>query len=152
MVQVRTPNSKFLIPHSPFNIERLLDALPRPQRPYKTRFLGAAGRHAATPCPRPRQPGFRAATTPPRPPRLTAAASWWTIPWSSSTACSDPTLFFRLNRPAYRPGAGRAPAAALLRRQAAGGAEPAPTGEVLVSKEKSQRREGLAGRGEAGEG
>ena len=36
-------NSSFLIPHSSLTLERLLDALPRPGRPYKTRFLVRQG-------------------------------------------------------------------------------------------------------------
>ena len=120
----------------PASLERLLDALPRPQRPYKTRFLV---RQADTLLPLP-----------------TAEAAWFWSRHETVTLATldgrrfvvdytleqlesllDPSQFFRLNRqliaqlPAVRrlvPHPGGKLLVAL---------HPAPTDDIVVSKEKA---------------
>ncbi len=129
-----TPNSKLLPPN--FSIERLLDALPRPRQPYKTRFLVRQG-DTLLPLP-------------------AAEAAWFWSRHDTTTLAThdgrrfvvdytleqlekllDPTPFFRLNRqliaqlPAVRrlvPHFGGKLAVELV---------PAPTDEILVSKERA---------------
>ena len=122
----------------PFNspIERLLDALPQPQRPYKTRFLVQQG-EALLPL-----PATEAAWFGSRHETVTLATHdgrrfvvAYTLEQLESLL--DPSQFFRLNRqliaqlPAVRrlvPHLGGRLLVALA---------PAPTEEVLVSKEKA---------------
>ena len=129
-------SSSFPIPNSSFNIERLLDALPRPQRPYKTRFLVRQG-ETLLPLP-------------------TAEAAWFQSRHDTTTlatpdgrrfvvdytleqleALLDPALFFRLNRQLLA----QLPAVRRLLPHFGGKLlvelSPAPTGEVLVSKDKA---------------
>ncbi|MBO2031266.1 response regulator transcription factor [Siccationidurans ginsengisoli] len=126
-----------LVSTSPtISIERLLDALPRPQRPYKTRFLVRQGEHLL--------------------PLPATEAAWFQSRHDTTTLATldgrrfvveytleqlegllDPGQFFRLNRQLIA----QLPA---VRRLAAhfGGKllvelAPAPTDEILVSKEKA---------------
>ncbi|WP_223649143.1 LytR/AlgR family response regulator transcription factor [Hymenobacter psoromatis] len=127
-------NSQLLTLNSP--LERLLDALPRPQRPYKTRFLVRQG-DTLLPLP-------------------TAEAAWFQSRHDTTTLATpdgrrfvvdytleqlesllDPTRFFRLNRQLIA----QVPAVRRLLPYFGGKLlvelSPAPTGEVLVSKEKA---------------
>ena len=129
-----TLNSSFLTLNSP--LERLLDALPQPQRPYKTRFLVRQG-DTLLPLP-------------------TAEAAWFQSRHDTTTLATqdgrrfvvdytleqlesllDPTRFFRLNRQLIA----QVPAVRRLLPYFGGKLlvelSPAPTGEVLVSKEKA---------------
>ncbi|GAB3634695.1 LytTR family DNA-binding domain-containing protein [Hymenobacter arcticus] len=129
-------NSALLLPDSSFQLERLLDALPRPQRPHKTRFLVRQG-DTLLPLP-------------------TAEVAWFWSRHETVTLAThdgrrfvvdytleqlesllDPAQFFRLNRqliaqlPAVRrlvPHFGGKLLVAL---------HPAPTDEIVVSKEKA---------------
>ena len=127
-------NSSLLTLNSP--LERLLDALPRPQRPHKTRFLVRQG-DTLLPLP-------------------TAEAAWFQSRHDTTTLAThdgrrfvvdytleqlagllDPTRFFRLNRQLIA----QVPAVCRLLPHFGGKLlvelRPAPTGEVLVSKEKA---------------
>ena len=129
-------NSSFLPPDSPFNLERLLDALPRPQRPHKTRFLVRQG-DTLLPLP-------------------TTEAAWFGSRHETTTLAThdgrrfvvdytleqlesllDPAQFFRLNRQLIA----QLPAVRRLVPHFGGKLlvelHPAPSGEVLVSKEKA---------------
>jgi two-component system LytT family response regulator len=122
--------------HSSFNLERLLDALPRPQRPYKTRFLVRQG-ETLLPLP-------------------TAEAAWFWSRHETVTLAThdgrrfvvdytleqldgllDPSQFFRLNRQLIA----QLPAVRRLVPHFGGKLlvelSPAPTDEVVVSKEKA---------------
>jgi two-component system LytT family response regulator len=122
--------------NSPFHIERLLDALPRPQRPYKTRFLVRQG-ETLLPLP-------------------TAEAAWFWSRHETVTLAThdgrrfvvdytleqldgllDPSQFFRLNRQLIA----QLPAVRRLVPHFGGKLlvelAPAPTDEVVVSKEKA---------------
>ncbi|MGI4864961.1 MAG: LytR/AlgR family response regulator transcription factor [Janthinobacterium lividum] len=118
-------------------LERLLDALPRPQRPYKTRFLVKQGENLL--------------------PLLAAEAAWFQSRHETTTlathdgrrfvvdytleqleALLDPALFFRLNRQVLT----QLPAVRRLAPHLGGKLvvelAPTPAGaEVLVSKEKA---------------
>jgi two-component system LytT family response regulator len=131
-----TPNSQ-LLTHSS-NLERLLDALPRPQRPYKTRFLVRQG-ETLLPLP------------------ATEAAWFWSRHETVTLATHDgrrfvvdytleqletlldPTLFFRLNRQLLA----QLPAVRRLVPHFGGkllvelSPTPSASDEVLVSKEKA---------------
>ena len=119
-----------------FNIERLLDALPRPQRPYKTRFLVRQG-ETLLPLP-------------------TADVAWFQSRHDTTTLATpdgrrfvvdytleqledllDPTQFYRLNRQLIA----QLPAVRRLVPHFGGKLlvelHPAPAGEVLVSKERA---------------
>lgn len=121
---------------SPLNIERLLDALPRPQRPYKTRFLVRQG-ETLLPLP-------------------TAEVAWFWSRHETVTLAThdgrrfvvdytleqldgllDPGQFFRLNRQLIA----QLPAVRRLVPHFGGKLlvelSPAPTDEVVVSKEKA---------------
>jgi two-component system LytT family response regulator len=124
--------------HSSFNLERLLDALPRPQRPYKTRFLVRQG-ETLLPLP------------------ATEAAWFWsrheTVTLTTHDGrrfvvdytleqletLLDPTLFFRLNRQLLA----QLPAVRRLVPHFGGkllvelSPIPSASEEVLVSKEKA---------------
>ncbi|MGI4822427.1 MAG: LytR/AlgR family response regulator transcription factor [Janthinobacterium lividum] len=124
--------------HSSFNLERLLDALPRPQRPYKTRFLVRQG-ETLLPLP------------------ATEAAWFWSRHETVTLATHDgrrfvvdytleqletlldPTLFFRLNRqllaqlPAVRRLVPHFGSKLLVELSPT----PSASEEVLVSKEKA---------------
>jgi two-component system LytT family response regulator len=130
-----SPPASQLLAHS-FSLERLLDALPQPQRPYKTRFLVRQG-ETLLPLP-------------------TAEAAWFWSRHDTVTLAThdgrrfvvdytleqldgllDPSQFFRLNRqliaqlPAVRrlvPHFGGKLLVELV---------PAPTDEVVVSKERA---------------
>ena len=127
-------NSSLLTLNSP--LERLLDALPRPQQPYKTRFLVRQG-EALLPLP-------------------TAEAAWFQSRHDTTTLAThdgrrfvvdytleqlesllDPILFCRLNRQLI------AQLLAVRRLVPHFGGKllvelsPAPAGEILVSKEKA---------------
>jgi two-component system LytT family response regulator len=129
-----TQNSE-LLTHS-FSIERLLDALPQPRRPYKTRFLVRQG-ESLLPLP-------------------TAAVAWLASRHETVTLAThdgrrfvvdytleqlesllDPGQFFRLNRQLIA----QLPAVRRLVPHLGGRLSvelaPAPTHEVLVSKEKA---------------
>ena len=134
--EVTESSSSFLIPNSSLNIERLLDALPRPQRPYKTRFLVRQG-EGLLPLP------------------TTEAAWFWSRHETVTLATHDgrrfvvdytleqlddlldPSQFFRLNRQLIA----QLPAVRRLVPHFGGKLlvelAPAPTDEVLVSKEKA---------------
>lgn len=128
------PPSAFPRPNSP--LERLLDALPQPQRPHKMRFLVRQG-ESLLPLP-------------------TAAVAWLASRHDTTTlathdgrrfvvdytleqleALLDPSQFFRLNRQLIA----QLPAVRRLVPHLGGRLlvelAPAPTGEVLVSKEKA---------------
>jgi two-component system LytT family response regulator len=129
-------NSSFLIPNSSFNLERLLDALPRPGRPYKTRFLVRQGEQLLP---------------------LGAAEAAWFLSRNEVTtlvaadgrryvveytleqleALLDPALFFRLNRQVIA----QLPAVRRLHPHFNGkllvDLHPAPSEDVLVSREKA---------------
>ena len=119
-----------------FNIERLLDTLPRPQRPYKTRFLVHQG-ETLLPLP-------------------TADVAWFQSRHDTTTLATpdgrrfvvdytleqledllDPTQFYRLNRQLIA----QLPAVRRLVPHFGGKLlvelHPAPAGEVLVSKERA---------------
>jgi len=119
-----------------FNIERLLDTLPRPQRPYKTRFLVRQG-ETLLPLP-------------------TADVAWFQSRHDTTTLATpdgrrfvvdytleqledllDPTQFYRLNRQLIA----QLPAVRRLVPHFGGKLlvelHPAPAGEVLVSKERA---------------
>jgi len=127
-------NSSLLTLNSP--LERLLDALPRPQRPYKTRFLVRQG-DTLLPLP-------------------AAEAAWFQSRHETTTLAThdgrrfvveytleqlekllDPTHFFRLNRQLLA----QLPAVRRLVPHFGGKLlvelAPTPTDEVLVSKEKA---------------
>ncbi|MFD1874966.1 LytR/AlgR family response regulator transcription factor [Hymenobacter bucti] len=129
-------NSEFSI-HN-FSLERLLDALPRPQRPHKTRFLVRQGENLL--------------------PLPTAEAAWFQSRHDTTTLAThdgrrfvvdytleqlerllDPSQFFRLNRQLLA----QLPAVRRLVPHLGGKLlvelSPAPTGpdDVLVSKEKA---------------
>ncbi len=129
-----TPNSQFLT-HN-FSLERLLDALPQPRRPYKTRFLVRQG-ETLLPLP-------------------TAEVAWFQIRHETTTlaaldgrrfvveytleqldALLDPSQFFRLNRQLIA----QLPAVRRLVPHFGGKLlvelAPAPTEEIMVSKEKA---------------
>jgi two-component system LytT family response regulator len=121
---------------SSFNLERLLDALPRPQRPYKTRFLVRQG-ESLLPLP------------------STEAAWFWSRHDTTTLATHDgrrfvvehtleqleslldPSQFFRLNRQLIA----QLPAVRRLVPHFGGKLlvelAPAPSDEVVVSKEKA---------------
>jgi DNA-binding LytR/AlgR family response regulator len=124
------------LPSYPKNIERLLDALPQPQRPHKTRFLVRQG-ESLLPLP-------------------TAEAAWFLSRHETTTlathdgrrfvvdytleqleALLDPSQFFRLNRQLLA----QLPAVRRLVPHLGGKLlvelAPAPPAEVLVSKEKA---------------
>jgi two-component system LytT family response regulator len=124
------------LPDSQFNLERLLDALPRPQRPFKSRFLVRQG-ESLLPLP-------------------TAEVAWaWSRHETVTLATHDgrrfvvdytleqleslldPSQFFRLNRQFIA----QLPAVRRLVPHLGGKLlvelTPAPTDEVLVSKEKA---------------
>jgi two-component system LytT family response regulator len=128
------PGSPAPTPNS--SLERLLDALPQPQRPYKTRFLVRQG-ESLLPLP-------------------TTAVAWFVSRHDTTTlathdgrrfvvdytleqleALLDPSQFFRLNRQLLA----QLPAVRRLVPHLGGKLlvelAPAPTGEVLVSKEKA---------------
>ncbi|TDN38122.1 response regulator transcription factor [Hymenobacter sp. UV11] len=134
--EVAVRNSSFVIPNSSVNLERLLDALPRPQQPYKTRFLVRQG-ETLLPLP-------------------AAEAAWFQSRHETTTLAThdgrrfvvdytleqlekllDPTHFFRLNRQLIA----QLPAVRRLVPHFGGKLlvelAPAPTEEVLVSKEKA---------------
>lgn len=125
-----------LPPSSPLKIERLLDALPRPQRPHKTRFLVRQGDTLL--------------------PLSTAEAAWFWSRHETVTLAThdgrrfvvdytleqlesllDPAQFFRLNRQLLA----QLPAVRRLVPHFGGKLlvelHPAPIDEVLVSKEKA---------------
>jgi len=122
--------------NSSFNLERLLDALPRPQRPYKTRFLVRQGENLL--------------------PLPTAEAAWFWSRHETVTLAThdghrfvidytleqldgllDPSQFFRLTRQLIA----QLPAVRRLVPHFGGKLlvelAPAPTDEVVVSKEKA---------------
>ena len=129
--------TSFALPASALHLERLLDALPRPQRPYKTRFLVRQGETLL--------------------PLLTTEVAWFQSRHDTTTlatpdgrrfvvdytleqleALLDPTQFFRLNRQVLA----QLPAVRRLVPHLGGKllVELAPVvagGEVLVSKEKA---------------
>ena len=121
---------------APLHLERLLDTLPRPQRPYKTRFLVRQG-ETLLPLP-------------------TAEAAWFQSRHETTTLAThdgrrfvvdytleqlesllDPTQFFRLNRQLLA----QLPAVRRLVPHFGGKLlvelAPAPTEEIMVSKEKA---------------
>lgn len=121
---------------APLHLERLLDALPRPQRPYKTRFLVRQG-ETLLPLP-------------------TAEAAWFQSRHETTTLAThdgrrfvvdytleqlesllDPGQFFRLNRQLLA----QLPAVRRLVPHFGGKLlvelAPAPTEEIVVSKEKA---------------
>ena len=124
------------IPPSSLHIERLLDALPQPQRPYKTRFLVRQG-ESLLPLP-------------------TAEAAWFWSRHDTVTLAThdgrrfvvdytleqldgllDPSQFFRLNRQLIA----QLPAVRRLVPHFGGKLlvelSPAPTDEIVVSKERA---------------
>jgi two-component system LytT family response regulator len=132
---VPTSPADFL-PNSQFNLERLLDALPQPQRPHKTRFLVRQG-ETLLPLP-------------------TAEAAWFWSRHDTVTLAThdgrrfvvdytleqlesllDPGLFFRLNRQLIA----QLPAVRRLVPHFGGKLlvelAPAPTDEIMVSKERA---------------
>ena len=132
--QDSTHNSK-LLTHN-FSIERLLDALPRPQRPYKTRFLVRQG-DTLLPLPTAEAAWFQSrhdTTT-----LATADGRRFVVDYTLEQleALLDPARFFRLNRQFLA----QVPAVRRLLPYFGGKLlvelSPAPTGEVLVSKEKA---------------
>jgi DNA-binding LytR/AlgR family response regulator len=129
-----TPDSH-LLTHT-FSLERLLDALPQPQRPHKSRFLVRQGENLL--------------------PVLTAEVAWFQIRHETTTlathdgrrfvvdytleqldALLDPSQFFRLNRQFIA----QLPAVRRLVPHFSGKLlvelAPAPTDEIMVSKEKA---------------
>ena len=129
-------NSSFSFPHSSFNLERLLDAMPRPARPYKTRFLVRQGEQLL--------------------PLAVTDAAWFISRHETTTLVAadgrrfvvdytleqleqllDPAQFFRLNRQLL------AQANAVRRLHPHFGGKllvelhPTPADEVLVSREKA---------------
>ena len=124
-----------LLTHN-YQMERLLDALPRPQQPYKTRFLVRQGEHLLP------LPATEAAWFQSRHDTVTLAAldgRRFVVEYTLEQLESllDPRQFFRLNRqllaqlPAVRrlvPHFGGKLLVAL---------HPAPSEDVLVSKEKA---------------
>jgi two-component system LytT family response regulator len=125
-----------LLPNSSFNLERLLDALPQPQRPYKTRFLVRQGENLL--------------------PLPTAEAAWFWSRHDTVTLAThdgrrfvvdytleqlegllDPSQFFRLNRQLIA----QLPAVRRLVPHFGGKLlvelAPAPTDDVVVSKERA---------------
>ncbi len=129
-------NSSFLILNSSLNLERLLDALPRPGRPYKARFLVRQGEQLR--------------------PLPVAEIGWFISRHETVTlvaadgrrfvvdytleqleALLDPARFFRLNRQIIA----QLPAVRCLHPHFNGKLlvelHPAPAEEVLVSREKA---------------
>ena len=129
-------NSSFLIPNSPFDLERLLDALPRPARPHKTRFLVRQGEQLL-PLPVVEAAWFisRHETTT----LVTADGRRFVVDYTLEQLeqLLDPATFFRLNRQLL------AQASAVRRLHPHFGGKllvelhPAPSEEVLVSREKA---------------
>jgi len=128
--------SPLLAPTSSLNIERLLDALPQPQRPHKTRFLVQQG-EALLPL-----PATEAAWFGSRHETVTLATHdgrRFVVDYTLEQLESllDPSQFFRLNRQLIA----QLPAVRRLVPHLGGRLlvvlAPAPTDEVLVSKEKA---------------
>lgn len=134
--EISEPDSSLPIASAQLNIERLLDALPRPQRPYKTRFLVRQGEHLL--------------------PLPATEAAWFQSRHDTTTLAThdgrrfvvdytleqlegllDPSQFFRLNRQLLA----QLPAVRRLVPHFGGKLlvelAPAPTDEILVSKEKA---------------
>jgi two-component system LytT family response regulator len=124
------------VPNSSFTLERLLDALPRPGRPYKSRFLVRQGEQLLP------LPAFEAAWFQSRH-ELTTLATHdgrrfvvdYTLEQLESLL--DPGQFFRLNRQVLA----HLPAVRRLHPHFGGKLlvelHPAPADEVLVSREKA---------------
>ena len=129
-------NSPFFVPNSSMNLERLLDALPRPGRPYKARFLVRQGEQLL--------------------PLPVAEVAWFLSRNETVTLVAadgrrfvldytleqlegllDPAQFFRLNRQLIA----QLPAVRRLHPHFGGKLlvelHPAPAEEVLVSREKA---------------
>ncbi|MGI4875403.1 MAG: LytR/AlgR family response regulator transcription factor [Janthinobacterium lividum] len=129
-------NSSSFIPNSSFSLERLLDALPQPQRPYKTRFLVRQG-ETLLPLPAAEVAWFQS-----RHETVTLAAldgRRFVVDYTLEQLESllDPHQFFRLNRQLLA----QLPAVRRLAPHFGGkllvALHPAPTEEVLVSKERA---------------
>ena len=129
-------NALLLAPPSSLSIERLLDALPQPRRPHKTRFLVQQG-EALLPL-----PATEAAWFGSRHETVTLATHdgrRFVVDYTLEQLESllDPSQFFRLNRQLIA----QLPAVRRLVPHLGGRLlvvlAPAPTEEVLVSKEKA---------------
>ncbi|MDO7887064.1 LytR/AlgR family response regulator transcription factor [Hymenobacter cheonanensis] len=131
-----TPAAASPGPQASFSLERLLDALPQPQRPYKTRFLVRQGDHLLP------LPATEAAWFQSRHDTTTLATHdgrrfvvEYTLEQLESLL--DPRQFFRLNRQLMA----QLPAVRRLVPHFGGKLlvelAPAPTDEILVSKEKA---------------
>ena len=129
-------NSPFFVPNSSMNLERLLDALPRPGRPYKARFLVRQGEQLL-PLPVAEVAWFLS-----RNETVTLVAADgrrfvldYTLEQLESLL--DPAQFFRLNRQLIA----QLPAVRRLHPHFGGKLlvelHPAPAEEVLVSREKA---------------
>ena len=123
-------------PNSSLNLERLLDALPRPGRPHKTRFLVRQGEQLLP------LPVAKAAWFMSRNETVTLAAAdgrRFVVDYTLEQLESllDPAQFFRLNRQFIA----QLPAVRRLHPHFNGkilvDLHPAPTEEVLVSREKA---------------
>lgn len=130
------PNSQFFIPNSSFNLERLLDALPRPRQPYKTRFLVRQG-DTLLPLPATEAAWFQSrheTTT-----LATHDGRRFVVEYTLEQLekLLDPTRFFRLNRQLLA----QLPAVRRLVPHFGGKLlvelAPTPPEEVLVSKDKA---------------
>lgn len=125
---------QFLTPNA--NLERLLEALPRPQRPYKTRFLVRQG-ESLLPLPAAEVAWLQSrhdTTTLATPDGRRFVVDY---PLEQLENLLDPALFCRLNRQLIA----QLPAVRRLVPYFGGKLlvelSPAPTGEILVSKERA---------------
>jgi DNA-binding LytR/AlgR family response regulator len=129
-------DSSLVILNSSLNLERLLDALPRPSRPYKSRFLVRQGEQLLP------LPAAEVAWFLSRHEQTTLAAAdgrRFVVDYTLEQLESllDPGQFFRLNRQLLA----QLPAVRRLHPHFGGKLlvelHPAPTEEVLVSREKA---------------
>jgi two-component system LytT family response regulator len=130
------PDSSVVISNSSLQLERLLDALPRPGRPYKSRFLVRQG-ELLLPLPAAEAAWFQS-----RHEQTTLATHdgrRFVVDYTLEQleALLDPGQFFRLNRQVLA----QLPAVRRLHPHFGGKLlvelHPAPTDEVLVSREKA---------------
>ena len=129
-------NAEFLLPNSSLMLERLLDMLPRPTQPFKSRFLVRQG-ESLLPLPATEVAWFQS-----RHETVTLATldgRRFVIDYTLEQLENllDPALFSRLNRQVLA----QLPAVRRLLPHLGGKLlvelNPAPTGDVLVSKERA---------------
>ena len=129
-------SSSFFPPASSLTIERLLDALPRPQRPYKERFLVRQG-EALLPLPAPEAAWFQSRHDTTTLATLDGRRFMVDYTLEQLEKLLDPARFCRLNRQLLA----QLPAVRRLLPYLGGKLlvelHPTPAGEVLVSKERA---------------